>query len=166
MVTLNTVVRTPRVGIAGEHNDRMERIAGTGIWSFQLRYGEPGEIADAAAELDALGYSALWIPDVGGDVFDAVELLLSSTSKATIATGILNLWMHTPDDTARAHARLAAAYGDRFLVGIGVSHQAVIDSAAVGRYTRPLSAMTAFLDGLDAAEPPLHRSRRVLAALG
>jgi probable F420-dependent oxidoreductase len=144
----------------------MERIAGTGIWSFQLRYGEPGEIADAAAELDALGYSALWIPDIGGDAFDAVELLLSSTSKATIATGILNLWMHTPDDTARAHARLAAVYGDRFLVGIGVSHQAVIDSAAVGRYARPLSAMTAFLDGLDAAEPPLHRSRRVLAALG
>ena len=44
------------------------QLHGTGIWSAQLRYGDAGVIADAAAELDELGYSAIWIPDVGGDV--------------------------------------------------------------------------------------------------
>jgi probable F420-dependent oxidoreductase len=144
----------------------MERISGVGIWAGQLRYGDAGEIADAAAELDQLGYSALWIPDIGGDVFEAVERLMASTRRAIVATGILNLWMHTPEESARAHARLTDAHGDRFLMGIGVSHQLLIDSQEAGRYAKPLSAMGAFLDGLDSADPPVDRSKRVLAALG
>ncbi|HET6966392.1 MAG TPA: LLM class F420-dependent oxidoreductase [Acidimicrobiales bacterium] len=144
----------------------MERLQGTGIWAGQLRYGDQSQIAEAAAELDELGYSALWIPDIGGDVFGSVELLMSSTKRTVIATGILNLWMHTPDESAQAHARLTAAHGDRFLMGIGVSHQLLIDSTESGRYRKPLSAMREFLDGLDSADPPLEPSKRVLAALG
>ncbi len=144
----------------------MDRLQGTGIWAGQLRYGDQSQIAEAAAELDQLGYSALWIPDVGGDVFGSVELLMSATKRAVVATGILNLWMHTPEESAQAHARLTAAHGDRFLMGIGVSHQLLIDSTESGRYRQPLAAMRAFLDGLDSADPPLDRSKRVLAALG
>ncbi len=144
----------------------MEPIGGTGIWSAGLRYGDPAESADAAAELEELGYRALWVPDVGGDVFAVVERLLSATRTTTVATGILNLWMHTPADTAEAHARLSAERGDRFLVGIGVSHRALVDAGEEGRYRAPLAAMAAFLDGLDAAPVPLGRDRRVLAALG
>lgn len=144
----------------------MDRISGTGIWAFQLRFGDAGEIAETAAELEDLSYSALWIPDVGGEVFDAVEHLLSATRTATVATGILNLWMHSPADTAQAHARLTAAHGDRFLVGIGVSHQQLIDQGAPGRYGKPLSAMRQFLDDLDDAPTPLPSSSRILAALG
>ncbi|HVU71535.1 MAG TPA: LLM class F420-dependent oxidoreductase [Mycobacteriales bacterium] len=144
----------------------MTPISGTGIWAFQLRYGEPAEIAETAAELETLGYSALWIPDVGGDVFASVDHLLAATRTTTIATGILNLWMHTSEETAQRHAELTAAHGDRLLVGIGVSHQALIDRDAPGRYAKPLTAMRAFLDGLDAAETPLPVASRVLAALG
>ena len=54
-------------------------LTGVGIWSSQLRYGNPAESADAAAELDELGFRALWIPDVGGQVFDAVGNLLAAT---------------------------------------------------------------------------------------
>jgi hypothetical protein len=46
----------------------MERLDGTGIWAGPLRYGDPGQIADAAAELDQLGCRALWVPDVGAEV--------------------------------------------------------------------------------------------------
>jgi probable F420-dependent oxidoreductase len=144
----------------------MIEITGTGIWSSGLRYGDPGEAAEAAAELEELGYSALWIPDIGGDVFGAVERLMVATRRATIATGILNLWMHSPGETANAHDRLAAAHGDRFLVGIGVSHAPLIDSIEPGRYGKPIAAMTAFLDGLDSAPAPLAPAERVLAALG
>lgn len=144
----------------------MQAVTGTGVWAAQLRYGDPGEIRDMAAELEALGYSALWIPDVGGDLFTSVEVLLDATGRATIATGILNLWMHAAEQTAQQHSRLTAAYGDRFLVGIGVSHQPLIDRKSPGRYTKPLSAMRDYLDRLDQADPPLPRDRRVLAALG
>ena len=144
----------------------MDRISGTGLWAHQLRYGDPGAIAEAAAELDELGYSALWVPDVGGDLFGSLEVLLGATKKATVATGILNLWMHTAEETAAAHARLTGAHGDRLLVGIGVSHEAFINSQSPGRYQKPLTAMREYLDGLDAADVPLDPSKRVLAALG
>ena len=87
-------------------------LTGTGIWSGVLRSGPAEETAAAAAELESLGYSALWIPDIGGAVFGAVEHLLTATSAATIATGILNLWMHTAEETAaqiaEPHAEAAA----------------------------------------------------------
>ncbi|BCO34514.1 LLM class F420-dependent oxidoreductase [Mycobacterium heckeshornense] len=141
-------------------------LSGVGIWSSQLRYGDPAEAADAAAELDDLGFTALWIPDVGGPVFDAVERLLAATKQTVIATGILNLWMHAPDDVAKSHAALSAEHADRFLLGIGVSHAPLIDAKQPGRYRKPLAATASFLDGLDAAAQPVPVERRVLAALG
>ena len=82
------------------------RLTGTGIWSSTLRYGDAGEAAALAAELEELGYSALWIPDVGGDLFGPLANLLGATTTATIATGILNVWMHTPEEAAAQHASL------------------------------------------------------------
>jgi probable F420-dependent oxidoreductase len=141
-------------------------LVGVGVWSSQLRYGDPAESADAAAELDELGFKALWIPDVGGQVFDAVGRLLAATRRTVIATGILNLWMHSAGDVAQSYAALTAEHGDRFLLGIGVSHAPLIDAVEPGRYRKPLAATASFLDGLDAAPQPVPTERRVLAALG
>lgn len=141
-------------------------LSGVGVWSSQLRYGDRAQSTEAAAELDELGYTALWIPDVGGPVLEAVGRLLAATKRTAIATGILNLWMHAPAEVAASHAALTAAHGDRFLLGIGVSHAPLIDAGEPGRYRKPLVATASFLDGLDAAEQPVPADARVLAALG
>lgn len=139
----------------------------TGIWSASLRYGDAAKAADLAAELESIGYSALWIPDVGGDLWTPLANLLGATKTATIATGILNLWLHEPDETAAQHAALTAAHGDRFLCGIGIGHRPFIDMVKEpGTYQRPVETTAAFLDGLDSAETPLAPEGRVLAALG
>jgi probable F420-dependent oxidoreductase len=143
------------------------RLSGTGIWSGNLRYGDAGETAALAAELEELGYSTLWIPDVGGDLFGPLGNLLGATTTATIATGILNVWMHTPEETAAEHARLTGAHGSRFMCGLGISHQPFIDHVKEpGTYRKPVERMSAYLDGLDAAETPLAAEDRMLAALG
>lgn len=141
-------------------------LTGVGVWSSQLRYGDLSESAEAAAELDDLGFAALWIPDVGGPVFDAVGHLLAATKRSVIATGILNLWMHSANDVAESYAALTAEHGDRFLLGIGVSHAPLIDADQPGRYRKPLAATVSFLDALDAAQRPVPIEGRVLAALG
>jgi len=141
------------------------RLTGTGIWSGELRYGDAGRAADAAAELDTLGYDAIWIPDVGGDVFGAAENLLRATAKTTIATGILNIWMHDPADVAARRAAWDEIWQRRFLLGLGVSHQPLIDHNAPGRYVKPYSKMVAYLDELDRAPVPSAADARVLAAL-
>lgn len=142
------------------------KISGVGVWSGQLRWGDPAEIPATAAELEELGYSSLWIPDLGGDVFGAVERLLRATESLIVATGVLNLWKHPASETAFQYARLVETYGDRVLVGIGVSHRPLIDADEPGRYRRPLAAMTKYLDELDDEKTPLPSNRRVLAALG
>jgi probable F420-dependent oxidoreductase len=142
-------------------------MTGVGVWSTGLRWGDPVEASESAAELEELGYTALWIPDIGGAIFDDVDRLLGSTKRVTLATGVLNLWMHSAEETAAGYVRVTDAHGPRFLVGIGVSHASVVAQVAKpGLYTKPLSAMSAFLDGLDAAPAPLPKSARVLAALG
>jgi probable F420-dependent oxidoreductase len=129
-----------------------------GVWSRELRFHADRDAArDAAAELEALGYGALWIPDVGGDVLGAVGEMLDATATIAVATGILNLWMHDAASVASGLAALPG--GDRFLLGLGASHAAVVDA-----YAKPLSAMRDYLDALDAAGLPA--SDRILAALG
>ena len=143
------------------------RLSGTGIWSGALRYGEEAEAAERGAELESLGYTALWLPDVGGELFGSLANLFAATSTSTIATGILNIWMHPPDETAAQHAALTAEHGPRFLCGLGISHRPLIDAVnEPGAYAKPLAKMTEYLDGLDAAEVPLAQDNRVLAALG
>jgi probable F420-dependent oxidoreductase len=138
-----------------------------GIWSGELRYGDAGQAAEAVAELEALGYTAAWIPDVGGDLWTPLANLLRATSAMTIATGILNVWMHAPEETAEQHARLTAEHGPRWLCGLGISHQPFIDVVKeAGTYQKPLQVMASYLDGLDAAATPLAPEQRVIAALG
>jgi len=138
-----------------------------GVWSAALRYGDRGEAGAAARELEELGYGTLWVPGgVGGDIFDAVAGLLDATTRVSVATGIVNLWMHPPSETAGAHARLTQAHPDRFLLGIGVSHAPLVDAQTPGRYRAPLAATRDYLDALDRAAPPVPPGERALAALG
>jgi probable F420-dependent oxidoreductase len=140
-------------------------LTGTGLWSRELRgHADRGAVADAAAELEELGYTALFMP--GGEAttaFDAVSDLLRATRTATVATGILSVWVHDPEYVAAERAELSDAYDGRFLLGLGVSHEALVGSDT---YKRPLAKMRAFLDSLDAAAPPVLPGERVLAALG
>jgi probable F420-dependent oxidoreductase len=141
-------------------------LGGVGVWSVALRYGDKDEVVAAAAELESLGYSALWFPDTGGDVFGAATSLLGATRSIVVATGVLNLWMHDPAETADGFARLSGAHPGRFLLGIGASHAPVVDGTEPGRYRQPLTAMAAYLDAIDTADPPVPPEARVLAALG
>jgi probable F420-dependent oxidoreductase len=140
-------------------------LTGTGVWSGELRrHSDRAEVADAAAELEQLGYSAIWFP--AGDAqggFDAAGELLRATQLLTVATGILSVWVVDPEVCAAERAQLHDAYDGRFLLGLGVSHERAVGS---DRYKRPLAKMRTFLDSLDVAAPPVLPEERVLAALG
>jgi hypothetical protein len=82
-----------------------------------------------------------------------------------MATGVLNLWMHHPTDTADGFTRLSTAHSGRFVLGIGVSHAASVDRIEPSRYHQPLAAMAAYLDALDTATPSKLTSARVLRHL-
>jgi probable F420-dependent oxidoreductase len=137
------------------------RLGRIGIWSLELRFGERAAAVAAAAELDQLGFGALWIPGgVGGDVLSDVEALLAATRRTIIATGILNVWKHAPREVALWWQQLPADSQRRVLLGLGVSHSALIGDA----YRKPLAVMREYLDAL--ALEGVSAASLCLAALG
>ncbi|HVC68765.1 MAG TPA: LLM class F420-dependent oxidoreductase [Acidimicrobiales bacterium] len=132
-----------------------------GIW-WSGSWRDEGEVSiDVAAELEELGYSALW--SSGGfqpGLSTRFGRLLASTSRMAVASGIASIWLTSPEDLSRDVADLDARYPERFLLGLGASHGPVVDN-----YNRPYSHMVGYLDGLDDAAV-VTKDRRVLAALG
>lgn len=143
------------------------RLGKVGIWSAELRFSDKGETAEAAAELEELGYDGLWMPGVfGGDIFPAMRHILDATKETTVASGIVNVWAHTPEETAAAHADLTAAHPGRVIQGIGISHKPLVDQfKSEGTYQKPLGTIGAYLDGMDAASTPVPKDERCVAAL-
>jgi probable F420-dependent oxidoreductase len=126
----------------------------------------------SVAELDDLGFGALWVPEaVAREPFANAALLLGATAHMTVATGIASLHARTAMTMNAGWQTLSEAFPDRFLLGVGVSHQSMVDGAHLGQYgTKPYSTMVDYLDTMDASEfwgaaPPV-APRRVLAALG
>lgn len=141
-------------------------LGSTGIWSAELHFGDQGAAADTAAELEELGFDAIWYPGgFGGAVFEMGANLLAATERIPVAIGVLNMWMHTPQDAAEGRAALDSEHPGRFLLGLGISHPAFVDTEDTKRYAKPLSSARTYLDGLDAARPPARAEARVLAAL-
>ena len=145
----------------GAHRRGLPALGRIGIWSMELRFGDTGETSEAAAELEALGYGALWIPGaMGGGLLTDVDRLLSSTRHITVATGILNIWKHEAADVAAWWHGLPDEHRARLLIGLGVSHGVMVGEA----YRKPLTAMKAYLDALLGEGVPANQL--CLAALG
>jgi probable F420-dependent oxidoreductase len=143
------------------------QLGAVGIWSLQFRTGDRGQAREAIGELEELGFGTVWVPESGTNaILDVVEELLGASSKIVVASGILNIWMHEPDEVVTAYNRFASNFPERFLLGLGVSHASLVEPATGRQYERPRSMMIDFLDALDAASAPVGREDRILAALG
>lgn len=128
-----------------------------GIWTSYRPFGieRAGEAAKLAEDL---GYGVWWLG--GSPHVPDIRPILEATSTLTAATGILNVWANDPAETAAQDAALRAEFPGRFVLGIGIGHP-----EATGDYRRPLTAMRAFLDGLDATDAAPPAGERCLAAL-
>jgi probable F420-dependent oxidoreductase len=128
-------------------------ISGIGVW--MPRRFDPA----LAGRIEELGYTALWLgssPSV-----DDARPFIEASERIPVITGILNIWQHDPADVARDHARIQADHPGRFVLGIGIGHP-----ESTSDWAHPVEGIRTFLDGLDAAETPVHKDQRLLAALG
>ncbi|WP_033287289.1 LLM class F420-dependent oxidoreductase [Streptomyces sp. NRRL F-525] len=137
-----------------------ETVGRYGIWSAGLRAEDPSrrdELAEATAELEQLGYGAVWLG--GSSAARNAAPLIEATSRIAVGTSIQSIWQYTAAESAASFAELEQAHPGRFLLGLGVAH-----AKNTAEYSRPYSALVAHLDALDAAGVPA--DRRLLAALG
>jgi probable F420-dependent oxidoreductase len=142
-----------------------------GIWTAQLDLQPAARAREAAAELDELGFGALWIPEaVGREPISHAAVLLDATERIVVATGVAVIFNRVPSVAAAAQRLLADDSGGRFLLGLGVSHAAMIEGMLGQVWDRPLARMRDYLDAMDDAftvsPAPADDPPRVLSALG
>jgi probable F420-dependent oxidoreductase len=141
-----------------------------GVWYFFD--GVPATAAaEAAKRIESLGYSALWIPEtVGRNPFVHASWLLANTTKLVIATGIANIYHREPGVTMAAQKTLAEQSGNRFVLGMGVSHKPLVEGVRGLEYGAPVPTMRTYLERMAAspytAVPPSEEPPTVIAALG
>lgn len=146
-------------------------IGRVGIWSGTLDTHPTVRVLEACKEIEAMGYSTLWLPEaVGRDPFVASANCLAHTDKLVLATGIANIYARDAMTMAACQKTLAEAYPGRFLLGIGVSHHHLVQHLRKHDYSKPYSYMRDYLDAMDSAmfmaAGPKEDPGRVLAALG
>ncbi|MFE7466267.1 TIGR03620 family F420-dependent LLM class oxidoreductase [Streptomyces sp. NPDC057499] len=146
-----------------------------GIWTFAYEGQPAGRVRESAAEIEELGYGALWYGEAfGRDTVGQAWLLLSATRRLAVASGIANIAFREPLATAAAARTLGEAFPGRYVLGLGghrvddTVHE--VDGYPVPARGRAVRTMGSYLDAMDAS--PAHgpvpdpAPRRVLAALG
>ena len=142
----------------------------TGVWYFTDGMSA-SKAAESAQRIESLGYSALWIPEtVGRHPFAHAAWLLANTSELVVATGIASIYHREPGVTLAAQNTLAEQSGNRFLLGLGVSHKPMVEGVRGLTYGKPVTTMREYLEKMDASPysgpKPESAPPRVIAALG
>jgi len=105
-----------------------------------------------ARRIEALGYGTLWVPEtVGREPFAFLGLLAGATSRINLGTSIVGIWGHDAQTTRMAAMTLAEASGDRFVLGLGVSHPHLAAKLRGHTFDRPLARMREYLAAYRAA---------------
>lgn len=146
-----------------------------GIWTFAFEGQSTGRVREAAAEIEELGYGAIWYGEAfGRDTVGQAWLLLSATQRLVVASGIANIAYREPLAMANAERALGEAFPGRYVLGLG-GHRVDdtvldVDGYPVPARGKAVATMRSYLDAMNAAPAygpvPDPAPRRVLAALG
>ncbi|HJN60938.1 MAG TPA: TIGR03620 family F420-dependent LLM class oxidoreductase [Alphaproteobacteria bacterium] len=146
----------------------MKSIGRLGVWMFPDALSVR-EVAELARDAERLEYDALWYPEgTGYETFGFGGFILSETDRLIVASGIANIYARDAVTAMAGHNTLNKLYGDRFVLGLGVSHIPLVEGFRGHTYGKPVATMRAYLDAMEAAEFsfPVAERNVVLAALG
>jgi probable F420-dependent oxidoreductase len=138
-----------------------------GVWYSTDKLGGPKEIAAFAANVERLGYDTLWYPESRGyESFSVAAFMLSATKTLKIGSSIASIYARDAFTSRRGMISLNALYGDRFILGLGVSHMPMVEGIRGHTYGKPIPVMRAYLDGITKDQPGAQDWPMAVAALG
>jgi len=141
-----------------------------GLWTFQLDLQPADRVRDLVPEIEAMGWGCVWIPEaLNRDPMVNAALLLSSSSRIKVATGIASIWARHPAAMAASQHALSEAWPGRFVLGLGVSHDVMVEGMLHQDYAKPLTKMRDYLAAMEQTmyvSPQPAEEHTVLAALG
>ncbi len=137
-----------------------------GVW-YSTDKLDGSQLGELMKTVEKAGYSAFWYPESRG--YESMSLaghLLARSTKLVIGSSIANIYARDPFTAQRAMVSLNKFHGDRFILGLGVSHIPMVEGLRGHTYEKPIPAMRAYLDGVHKGLPAGEAAPVVVAALG
>ncbi|MGH7894048.1 MAG: TIGR03564 family F420-dependent LLM class oxidoreductase, partial [Candidatus Binatia bacterium] len=131
---------------------------GIGIGEIAGSAGTIDDLVAQAKRAEADGFASGWLANIFGmDAILAAAVCARETSRIELGTAVVPTYPRHPVAMAQAALSAAAISGGRFSLGIGLSHQIVIEGMLGLSFAKPYSHMREYLGVLG----PLVRSGRV-----
>lgn len=96
-------------------------------------------VLESARQCDADGFAHWWLPQAG--YLDALTIFASVAREAPrieFGTAVIPTWLYPPHTLAAKALTTAALVGDRLTLGVGLSHQAVVEKRLRMRWEKPV----------------------------
>ena len=118
--------------------------------------GEPGAgeglidgIVGLGKAADAKGFSSFWMPNIFSfDAIGALAVVGRETGRIRVGTAVTPTYPRHPTALAQQALTAAAATGNRFTLGVGLSHRIVIENMLGFSFERPARHMREYLSVL------------------
>src|SRR5262252_364577 len=117
--------------------------------------------------VERLGYDTLWYPESRGyESLSVAGFMLANSTKLKFGSSIASIYARDAFASRRGLLSLQALYGDRFILGLGVSHLPMVEGIRGHTYQKPVPVMRAYLDGITNDEVGSDNWPIAIAALG
>lgn len=117
-----------------------------------IRYGGPNDLerqVQAAVEAEQEGFDGFSYGGAfGPDPMMVIALAGQRTSRIELSTSVMPTYLRHPTLMARQAATAQAATGGRFVLGLGLSHQPVVEGMWGLSFRRPVAHMREYLSVL------------------
>ena len=138
-----------------------------GAWYSPDKMGGPAQIKEFVTTVERLGYDTLWYPESRGyESFSVASFMLSCTSKLKIGSSIASIYARDAFTSRRGMITLNQLHGDRFILGLGVSHPPMVEGLRGHTYEKPIPAMRRYLKAINQGEAGADNFPLAVAALG
>lgn len=138
-----------------------------GVWYSADKHADVPSIARFAKTVESQGYDTLWYPESRGyESFTVASYMLSQTRTLKLGSSIASIYARDSFTSRRGMISLNQLYGDRFILGLGVSHVPMVEGLRGHVYEKPVPAMRAYLNGIAKNEAGAADFPICIAALG
>jgi len=143
------------------------QIGRLGAWYSMDKLGSPQQIKLFSTTVERLGYDVLWYPESRGfESLSVAGFALGNTTTLKLGSSIASIYARDAFTSRRGMLSLHALYGERFILGLGVSHPPMVEGLRGHRYEKPVPAMRAYLDAMCKGEAGSENWPIAIAALG
>lgn len=135
----------------------------------------PKQLVDRIAKAEADGFPSVWLANIFSlDALTVLALAGERTSKIELGTAVVPTYPRHPHAMAQQAATVNAACGGRLTLGLGRSHQMVIENMFGIPYDKPITHMREYLtivrdltrDGKCAVDGAMYKVNASLSVAG